>query len=98
MERDTRAELYASLLGKSMTFHGLRPLGDIMARATNDVREINLGRQPGKRGWPKRWPSFAGASTRLSPSHILIWPSNANGRAGSGKIGNNVHDKPSSRR
>lgn len=42
MERDARAELYASLLGKSMTFHGLRPLGDIMARATNDVREINL--------------------------------------------------------
>jgi ATP-binding cassette, subfamily B, bacterial len=47
MERDTRAELYASLLGKSMTFHGLRPLGDIMARATNDVREINLMLNPG---------------------------------------------------
>lgn len=47
LERDTRAELYASLLGKSMTFHGLRPLGDIMARATNDVREINLMLNPG---------------------------------------------------
>ncbi len=47
MERDARSELYANLLGKSMTFHGLRPLGDIMARATNDVREINLMLNPG---------------------------------------------------
>jgi ATP-binding cassette subfamily B protein len=47
LERDTRAELYASLLGKSMTFHGLRPLGDLMARATNDVREINMMLNPG---------------------------------------------------
>jgi ATP-binding cassette subfamily B protein len=47
LERDIRSELYASLLGKSMTFHGLRPLGDIMARATNDVREINLMFNPG---------------------------------------------------
>ncbi len=47
LERDTRAELYAGLLGKSMTFHGLRPLGDILARATNDVREINLMFNPG---------------------------------------------------
>jgi len=47
MERDTRAELYASLLGKSMTFHGMQPLGDIMARAINDVREINLMMNPG---------------------------------------------------
>src|SRR5258708_40315994 len=30
-----------------MTFHGLRPLGDLMARATNDVREINLMLNPG---------------------------------------------------
>ncbi|MEK7786808.1 MAG: ABC transporter transmembrane domain-containing protein, partial [Chloroflexota bacterium] len=47
LERDTRAELYASLLGKSMTFHGFQPVGDIMARATNDVREINLMLNPG---------------------------------------------------
>jgi ATP-binding cassette, subfamily B, bacterial len=47
LERDARAELYSNLLGKSMTFHGLRPLGDIMARATNDVREINLMVNPG---------------------------------------------------
>lgn len=42
LERDMREELYISLLGKSMTFHDLRPVGDTMARATNDVREINL--------------------------------------------------------
>ena len=47
LERDTRDELYASLLGKSMTFHGRQTVGDIMARATNDVREINLMFNPG---------------------------------------------------
>jgi ATP-binding cassette subfamily B protein len=47
LERDARAELYASLLGKSMTFHMLRPVGEIMARATNDVRELNLMFNPG---------------------------------------------------
>jgi ATP-binding cassette, subfamily B, bacterial len=47
LERDIRAELYVSLLGKSMTFHNLQPVGDTMARATNDVREINLMFNPG---------------------------------------------------
>jgi len=47
LERDTRAELYASLIGKSMTFHDLQSTGDVMARATNDVREINLMLNPG---------------------------------------------------
>lgn len=47
MERDVRDELYASLLGKSMTFHNLQPVGDTMARATNDVREINFMFSPG---------------------------------------------------
>lgn len=47
LERDIREELYVSLLGKSMTFHSLQPVGDIMARATNDVREINLMFSPG---------------------------------------------------
>lgn len=47
LERDIRDELYASLLGKSMTFHNLQPVGDTMARATNDVREINLMFNPG---------------------------------------------------
>jgi ATP-binding cassette, subfamily B, bacterial len=47
LERDIRAELYVSLLGKSMTFHNLQPVGDTMARATNDVREINMMFNPG---------------------------------------------------
>jgi len=47
MERDIRDELYVSLLGKSMTFHNLQPVGDTMARATNDVREVNLMFSPG---------------------------------------------------
>ena len=47
LERDIRDELYVSLLGKSMTFHNLQPVGDIMARATNDVREINFMFSPG---------------------------------------------------
>ena len=47
LERDIRDELYVSLLGKSMTFHSLQPVGDTMARATNDVREINFMFSPG---------------------------------------------------
>ncbi len=47
LERDIRAELYLSLLGKSMTFHNLQPVGDTMARATNDVREVNFMFSPG---------------------------------------------------
>ncbi len=47
LERDIRDELYTSLLGKSMTFHNLQPVGDTMARAINDVREINLMLNPG---------------------------------------------------
>lgn len=47
MERDIRDEIYASLIGKSMTFHSLQPVGDTMARTTNDVREVNLLFSPG---------------------------------------------------
>jgi ATP-binding cassette subfamily B protein len=47
IERDIRDELYISLLGKSMTFHNLQPVGDTMARATNDVREVNFMFSPG---------------------------------------------------
>ena len=47
IERDIRDELYVSLLGKSMTFHNLQPVGDTMARATNDVREVNFTFSPG---------------------------------------------------
>jgi ATP-binding cassette, subfamily B, bacterial len=47
IERDVRDELYVSLLAKSMTFHSLQPVGDTMARATNDVREVNYMFSPG---------------------------------------------------
>ncbi len=47
VERMVRQELYASLLGKSMTFHNLQPVGDTMARATNDVRQVNFLFSPG---------------------------------------------------
>lgn len=47
IEREVRYELYTSLLGKSMTFHNLQPVGDTMARATNDVREVNYMFSPG---------------------------------------------------
>jgi ATP-binding cassette subfamily B protein len=47
VERDARDELYVSLLGKSQTFHGRQRIGDIMARATNDVRQLNLMFSPG---------------------------------------------------
>ena len=47
MELQVRDELYLSLLAKSMTFHNLQPVGDTMARATNDVREVNFMFSPG---------------------------------------------------
>lgn len=47
IERDSREELYVSLLGKSQTFHGRQRIGDIMARATNDVRQLNYMFSPG---------------------------------------------------
>ncbi len=47
IERDLRDELYSDLLGKSMSFHDKQPIGEIMARVTNDVREVNLMMNPG---------------------------------------------------
>ncbi len=47
VERDVRDELYANLLGKSMSFHDTQPVGEIMARVTNDVREMNFMMNPG---------------------------------------------------
>jgi len=47
LERDTRDELYLSLLGKSQTFHNRQRVGDVMARASNDVRQLNGMMNPG---------------------------------------------------
>jgi ATP-binding cassette subfamily B protein len=41
VERDTRAELYLSLLGKSQTFLNRQSVGDLMARATYDVQQVS---------------------------------------------------------
>ena len=45
--RDARAELYLSLLGKSQTFHNRQRVGDIMARAANDVSQLSNMVVPG---------------------------------------------------
>lgn len=47
IEKYVRQELFVNLLGKSMTFHNLQSVGDLMARATNDVREVNYMFNPG---------------------------------------------------
>jgi ATP-binding cassette, subfamily B, bacterial len=47
LERDAREELFISLLGKSQTFHNRQRVGDIMARANNDVRQLNPMMNPG---------------------------------------------------
>lgn len=38
--RDAREEFYISLLGKSQTFHNRQSVGDVMARASNDMTQI----------------------------------------------------------
>jgi len=45
--RDARAELYLSLLGKSQTFHNRQRVGDIMARAANDMTQLSNMITPG---------------------------------------------------
>jgi ATP-binding cassette subfamily B protein len=47
LERDAREELVISLLGKSQTFHNRQQVGDIMARATSDVRQLGFMLNPG---------------------------------------------------
>jgi ATP-binding cassette, subfamily B, bacterial len=39
--RDARDELYISLLGKSQTFHNRQRVGDVMARASNDMTALS---------------------------------------------------------
>ena len=47
LEEEARKEFYMSLLGKSQSFHDRQAIGDIMARATNDVRFLNFLINPG---------------------------------------------------
>ena len=39
--RDARDELYLSLLSKSQTFHNRQRVGDVMARASNDITQLS---------------------------------------------------------
>lgn len=45
--RDAREELYVSLLAKSQTYHDRQRVGDIMARATEDINQLILMVNPG---------------------------------------------------
>ena len=45
--RNAREELEIALLGKSQTFHNQQRVGDIMARATDDVRQLGMMISPG---------------------------------------------------
>jgi ATP-binding cassette, subfamily B, bacterial len=47
LERNAREELYVSLLGKSQTFHNRQRVGDLMARAANDIRQLSFMVTPG---------------------------------------------------
>lgn len=47
LARDARDELYVSLLGKSQTFHNRQRVGDLMARAANDIRQLGHMITPG---------------------------------------------------
>lgn len=47
LKRDARDELYLSLLGKSQTFHNRQHVGDIMARAANDMDQLSDMVMPG---------------------------------------------------
>ncbi|HEX2978709.1 MAG TPA: ABC transporter ATP-binding protein [Anaerolineaceae bacterium] len=61
VERNVREEVYVNLLGKSMTFHNLQPVGDTMSRATYDVREVNYLFSPG-------------LNMVVGSLNFLIWP------------------------
>ncbi len=42
LERDCRKEFFSNLLGKSQSFHDQQKIGELMARATDDVRTMNF--------------------------------------------------------
>ncbi len=42
LERDVRREFFTNLLGKSQSFHDQQKIGEVMARATDDVRMLNF--------------------------------------------------------
>ncbi len=77
MEKEARREFYVNLLGKSQSFHDSQRIGDIMARATNDVRMLNFMISP---GLSLLFESFMNLITPMVfiaifyPSELLITP------------------------
>ena len=69
-ERDAREELYVSLLGKSQTFHNRQRVGDIMARAANDVRTLSDMINPGV---TLIVDSFTGLIVPIAAIALLDW-------------------------
>ena len=69
---DARQELYAGLLGKSQTFHNRQRVGDLMARATDDVALLSDMITPGvTMSLSKETSSVARAIT--SPTRCRLW-------------------------
>ncbi|HLL79875.1 MAG TPA: ABC transporter transmembrane domain-containing protein, partial [Ktedonobacteraceae bacterium] len=68
--RDSREELYVSLLGKSQTFHNRQRVGDIMARAANDMTQLSSMIVP---GFDIIFDSFSSLVIALVFIGILNW-------------------------
>lgn len=68
--RDAREELYISLLGKSQTFHNRQRVGDIMARAANDMKQLNDMIVP---GFDLTFDSFTSLTVILIFIGVLQW-------------------------
>ncbi|GCE10950.1 ABC transporter ATP-binding protein [Tengunoibacter tsumagoiensis] len=63
--RDAREELYISLLGKSQTFHNRQRVGDVMARASNDMGQLSDMVSPG-------FDTIISSSINMSVTFIFI--------------------------
>ncbi len=67
---DARDELYVSLLGKSQTFHNRQRVGDIMARAANDMDQLSNMISP---GGDLIFDSFSSLTITLIFIGVLKW-------------------------
>ncbi len=67
---DARDELYVSLLGKSQTFHNRQRVGDIMARAANDMDQLSNMISP---GCDAIFDSFSSLTITLIFIGVLKW-------------------------
>jgi ATP-binding cassette subfamily B protein len=68
--RDAREELYVNLLGKSQTFHNRQRVGDIMARAANDMTQLSLMVAP---GFDIIFDSFTSLAVTLIFIAVINW-------------------------